>query len=129
MLDCPLREIFHGCLIVLLVRSYFVAMRAQQSRESVAATLRMAVIQLAGSRHGKQHPYIVLTVYAQVLVLSHEKATHEELVPYLQHRFRPIVPLVLYGRAASLKPPCHKQECVCYFWRDRYAPHVCSCCK
>ena len=31
----------------------------------------------------------------------------------------PLAPLVLYGRFAKRDPPCHKQECVYYFWRDR----------
>ena len=55
----------------------------------------------------------------QALLLSHEGATGHELEPYFQHVAKPIAPLVLYGRFARGGPPCHKQECVCYFWRDR----------
>ena len=35
-------------------------------------------------------------------------------------------PLTLYGRFAARDPPCHKQECVYYFWRDRRCYEVTS---
>ena len=62
----------------------------------------------------------------QALLLSHEGATGHELEPYFQHVVRPLVPLVLYGRFARRDPPCHKQECVYYFWRDRCCFEVSS---
>ena len=57
--------------------------------------------------------------WCEALLLSHEGATGPELEPYFQHVVKPLVPLVLYGRFARRDPPCHKQECVYYFWRDR----------
>ena len=57
--------------------------------------------------------------HIQVLALTHEKATAEETLPYLQHAFRPCPVLALCGRAAVLEPRCAKEECVYYAWRDR----------
>ena len=55
----------------------------------------------------------------QALLLSHEGATGHELEPYFQQVVKPLDPLVLYGRFERRDPPCHKQECVYYCWRDR----------
>ena len=55
----------------------------------------------------------------EALVLSHEEATMQETEPYLQRRLAPLRPLIMYGRSASLDPPCAKDECVYYGWRDR----------
>ena len=57
----------------------------------------------------------------QVLVLSHEGASRQEMQPYLSQKLWPCRPLILYGKAAAREPPCHKQECVYYAWRDRAA--------
>ena len=64
--------------------------------------------------------------WCQALLLSHEGATGQELEPYLQHVLKPLAPLTLYGRFAARAPPCHKQECVYYFWRDRRCYAVAS---
>ena len=50
-------------------------------------------------------------------MLSHEDATEHDFD--FQHVVRPLAPLVVYGRFARKDPPCHKQECVYYLWRDR----------
>ena len=54
----------------------------------------------------------------QALVLSHEAASKQEMQPYLSEKLWPLRPLVLFGRSASRQPPCHKEECVWYAWRD-----------
>ena len=48
----------------------------------------------------------------QALVLSHEKATEEEMVPYLLEVLRPLKPVVIYGRTADLPPKMVKKEAV-----------------
>jgi hypothetical protein len=64
----------------------------------------------------------------EVLVLSHEAATTQETEPYLQTRLAPLRPLILFGRTASRHPPCHKQECVYYGWRDRLVKRASGLC-
>ena len=54
----------------------------------------------------------------QALVLSHERASGEEIEPYASVRLAPLQPLVLYGRSAAMAPECDKDQCVWYAWRD-----------
>ena len=61
----------------------------------------------------------------QALVLSHEKATEEEMVPYLLEVLRPLKPVVIYGRTADLPPKIVKKEAVYYGWRDPKGPSLC----
>jgi len=65
---------------------------------------------------------------AEVIVLTHERATAEEAVPYLEWLFWPLPIVNLYGRAAVLDPPVRKEEAVWYGWKDgacsAFADHV-----
>ena len=54
----------------------------------------------------------------QVLALTHENATAEERMPYLSWLFYPIPVFNLVGRSANMHPPCKKNECVWYAWKD-----------
>lgn len=56
---------------------------------------------------------------SQVLALTHEKASNEEKLPYLQSLFAPCPVVGMYGRSAKLGTPCHPSEAVYYGWRDR----------
>ena len=71
------------------------------------------------SCHCKLSVFSRLLRRCQALLLSHQGATGQELEPYLQHVMKPLAPLTLYGRYAKTNPPCHKEECVYYFWQDR----------
>ena len=55
---------------------------------------------------------------AKALVLTHESAPSELWGPYLGHLLRPLRPLVLFGRDASLQPRCPKDQAVFYGWKD-----------
>ena len=55
----------------------------------------------------------------QVLTLTHELATVEELEPYLSWRFRPARPMLMFGRSYKMSPQCSKAQSVTYFWKDR----------
>lgn len=55
---------------------------------------------------------------SQVLSLTHEQATASEKEPYLQALFNPVPVLALYGRSATMDPPCHPKDAVYYGWRD-----------
>ena len=51
-------------------------------------------------------------------MLTHEAATAEETVPYLEWLMWPLPVVNLYGRSARLHPPIAKDEAVWYGWRD-----------
>ena len=55
----------------------------------------------------------------QGMVLSHEDAPEEELMPYLQFRVQPCRVLTFLGRAARREPQCAPQHCVMCWWQDR----------
>ena len=57
----------------------------------------------------------------QALILTHESAPPDLWEPYLGHLLRPLRPLVLFGRDASLQPCC-PHDCALFFgWRDTVA--------
>ena len=58
---------------------------------------------------------------AKALVLTHESAPSDLWEPYLGHLLRPLRPLVLFGRDASLQPRCPKDQAVFYGWKDTAA--------
>ena len=54
----------------------------------------------------------------QVLSLTYESAPVESWQQYLGHVFRPVRPLMLYGRDASQQPQCHPTHAVYWGWKD-----------
>ena len=56
-----------------------------------------------------------------VLVLTHEWATQEEQVPYMQQMWHPVPVLNLYGRSAAAEPAVIKGHAVWYGWKDSLA--------
>ena len=55
---------------------------------------------------------------AKALVLTHESAPQDLWEPYLGHLLRPLRPMVLFGRDASLQPRCPRDVAVYYGWKD-----------
>ena len=51
-------------------------------------------------------------------MLTHENASPAEWTPYLSLEFAPLVPLVMWGRAATNVPAVPVQHAVYYFWKD-----------
>ena len=51
----------------------------------------------------------------QVLILSHEKATLKESMPYFSCRLLRLKANMFYGRSAKQHPPCPAKDCV-YDW-------------
>ena len=71
--------------------------------------------------------------FPQVLVLTHERASTEEVIPYLQWVFYPLPVVCLFGRCAAESPTINKESCVYYGWKDRLLPrsaehHASHCC-
>ena len=60
----------------------------------------------------------IFTHLAKALVLTHESAPQELWEPYLGHLLRPLRPMVLFGRDASLQPRCPREAAVYYGWKD-----------
>ena len=56
-------------------------------------------------------------------MLTHELATSEETVPYLEWPMWPLPVVNLYGRSAALEPCIAKEEAVWYGWK--YLGRVC----
>ena len=54
----------------------------------------------------------------QVLVLTHERASAEEVIPYLQYIFYPVPVVCLFGRCAVEEPKIKKEHCVYYGWKE-----------
>ena len=65
---------------------------------------------------------LMLLVVCQVLVLTHEKATVEEAMPYFAYRMRPCKANLVFGRAAAEAPPCEPKEAVFHWYRDSRVP-------
>ena len=59
----------------------------------------------------------------EVLALTHENATAEERMPYLSWLFDPVPVFNLVGRSANMTPPCKKNVCVWYAWKEWH--HCC----
>ena len=54
----------------------------------------------------------------QVLGLTYESVLPEVLDQYLGTIFKPLRPLMLYGRDASQQPQCKPKEAVYWGWKD-----------
>jgi hypothetical protein len=54
----------------------------------------------------------------EALILTHEMASHQERDAYLTERLKPLTPLMLFGRSASLAPPTKPRFCVYDAWKD-----------
>jgi len=52
------------------------------------------------------------------LVLTHERASAEETVPYLEWLFYPAPVVCLFGRCGAEAPIVNKESCVYYGWKD-----------
>lgn len=57
-------------------------------------------------------------IFVEVLVLTHERAGAEEIIPYLQYVFWPVPVVCLFGRCAAEEPRINKESCVYYGWKD-----------
>ncbi len=66
----------------------------------------------------QREPPVVSFAKKEVLALTHEGASAQEMEPYLGWRMRPARPLLMYGRSYSSDPTCGKQESVWWFWKD-----------
>ena len=53
-----------------------------------------------------------------MLVLTYEAAGDDRLVPYFNHRFAPLKPVLIFGRYAKGAPACKGCEAVWYAWKD-----------
>ena len=70
-------------------------------------------------------------MYAQVLALTHERASIEELMPYHSIRLGPMPVLEMMGRSRALDPTCPRDASVFHWWKERLraqttAIHTCS---
>ena len=61
----------------------------------------------------------VVTMYAQVLVLTHELASIEEIMPYHNIRLAPMPVVEMIGRSRSLDPTCPRDASVFHWWKER----------
>ena len=52
-------------------------------------------------------------------MLTHERASHEETIPYLEWLFWPVAVVSLFGRCGAEAPRVNKESCVYYGWKDR----------
>ena len=69
-------------------------------------------------------------MYAQVLVLTRERASIEELMPYHSIRLGPMPVLEMTGRSRALGPTCPRGASVFHWWREREharAPQLFTC--
>ena len=57
-------------------------------------------------------------ILIQVLVLTHEKASPQELDAYLSALWQGVPVVGVYGISASMEPPCDKEHAVFFGWRD-----------
>ena len=61
-----------------------------------------------------------VTQHQQVLVLTHELASIEEITPYHRIRLSPMPVVEMAGRSRALKPPCARGASVYYWWRGSH---------
>ena len=57
-------------------------------------------------------------IRVQVLVLTHERASAEETMPYASYVFAPIPVIGVYGRSYRAEPQCRPEESVYCGWKD-----------
>jgi hypothetical protein len=55
----------------------------------------------------------------EVLVLTYELQRPDQVDDYLSQKFAPMVPLLVFGRAASSDPGCERRNAVFYGWKDQ----------
>ena len=67
----------------------------------------------------QRHTMFVEGRPTQVLVLTHEKATPPEMLPYLGAKWFPMPILNIYGRCGKAEPEVHGHSAVWYGWRER----------
>ena len=74
---------------------------------------------------------------AQVVVLTHERASAEEILPYVAQIFWPVPVVSLFGRCGAEEPIINKESCVYYGWKEslhtlhaaRRPTHIASVCR
>ena len=54
----------------------------------------------------------------QVLVLTHERASAEETIPYLEWIWWPVPVTALFGRCGPETPRVNKESCVYWGWKE-----------
>lgn len=59
-------------------------------------------------------------------MLTHQKATDEEIEPYCCSLFEAMPVMCLQGRSSSVAPGCNKTQAVFYGWRDHILPYILS---
>ena len=57
--------------------------------------------------------------HEQVLVLTHELASIEEIMPYHSIRLNPMPCVEMAGRSCALEPPCSRDVSVYFWWKER----------
>ena len=57
--------------------------------------------------------------HTEVLVLTRERASIEEVMPYLVVRLSPMPVVEMVGRSRALEPPCARDASVYSWWRGR----------
>ena len=60
-----------------------------------------------------------VTLYCEVLVLTHELAAIEEMMPYLSLRLSPMPVVEMVGRSRAMQPTCPPDASVYHWWRGR----------
>ena len=60
-----------------------------------------------------------VSTYAEVLVLTHELASIEEIMPYHNIRLAPMPVVEMIGRSRSLDPTCPRDASVFHWWKER----------
>ena len=63
-------------------------------------------------------------MYAEVLVLTHERVSIEELMPYHSIRLGPMPVLEMMGRSRALDPTCPRDASVFHWWKERPRAHT-----
>ena len=56
--------------------------------------------------------------HIEVVVLTHERASAEEIIPYLAQIFWPMPIVSLFGRCGAEEPRINKESCVYYGWKE-----------
>ena len=64
-------------------------------------------------------PVELSATFCKALVLTYEGASDQMLHRYFSHRWKPLQPLIMYGRWAKMKPECKPSHAVWYAWKDR----------
>ena len=57
--------------------------------------------------------------HEQVLALTHELASIEEIMPYHSIRLNPMPCVEMVGRSRALEPQCSRDASVYFWWKER----------